>query len=109
VRVGENVLIGGLALQVLTFGFFMGVVGSFHMRVNGGGVEGDGGWKKVLTGVYVSGVLIFVSTFPVFPNDDVEWTLFSRAENEWLIMSADPIRLPPHRVRVGNPRIPFHA
>jgi hypothetical protein len=70
--VGENVLIGGLALQVATFAFFMLVVASLHRRKMVMGVEKGGsgqgssfreneGWRPVLTGVYAAGVLVFVS------------------------------------------------
>lgn len=63
VKIGEDVLIGGLALQVATFSFFLVVVWGFHCRARLESRE-DNGWKQVLTGVYASGVLILVSSSP---------------------------------------------
>jgi hypothetical protein len=62
VKIGTDVLIVGLAVQVATFALFMGIVGRFH-ALTGRGVreEARGGWEKVLKAVYVSSGLIIVS------------------------------------------------
>ncbi|EGE04119.1 RTA1 domain-containing protein [Trichophyton equinum CBS 127.97] len=58
---GENVLKGGLALQLITFTLFLALVARFHSRANAvakGGV--DSGVFKVLLGLYISGFFIEV-------------------------------------------------
>jgi hypothetical protein len=62
VKIGTDVLIVGLAVQVATFALFMGIVGRFHALTTGGVREEAGsGWEKVLKAVYVSSALIIVS------------------------------------------------
>ena len=69
VKIGENVLIGGLALQLATFSFFLLIVWKFHILAKKEGVNphaGDG-WRKVLWAVYISCSMIVVSfPFPLF-------------------------------------------
>ena len=63
-KIGTDVLIVGLATQVLTFAFFLGIVGRFHILTRGrDGVRSDAGegWKRVLCAVYISSTLIIVS------------------------------------------------
>jgi hypothetical protein len=62
VKIGTDVLIVGLAVQVATFALFMGIVGKFH-ALTGSEVreEAGGGWRKVLMAVYISSGLIIVS------------------------------------------------
>ena len=63
-KIGTDVLIVGLATQVLTFAFFLGIVGRFHILARGrDGVRSDAGegWKRVLRAVYISSTLIIVS------------------------------------------------
>ena len=64
VKIGEDVLIAGLALQLATFTFFFAIVAQFHMLTRGveGIREGAGnGWRRILLAVYVSSGLIIVS------------------------------------------------
>jgi hypothetical protein len=62
-KIGENILIAVLAIQVATFGFFLAIVGRFHLLTRAGGVRNDAGegWRKVLKAVYISSILIIVS------------------------------------------------
>lgn len=62
-KIGEDILITGLAIQVATFGFFLAIVGRFHLLTRAVGVRNDAGegWKKVLKPVYISSILIIVS------------------------------------------------
>ena len=62
-KIGTNVLIVGLATQVLTFAFFVGVVVRFHILTREGRVREDVGlgWRSVLRAVYISSTLIIVS------------------------------------------------
>lgn len=62
-KIGTNVLIVGLATQVVTFAFFVGIVGRFHQLTREGDVRVDAGrgWRWVLKAVYVSSALIIVS------------------------------------------------
>ncbi|KAB8224943.1 putative RTA1 domain protein [Aspergillus novoparasiticus] len=55
--VGVGVLIAGLVLQLVTFGFFLGVVVWFD-RCSSGEVEE--GVRSVLRGIYVAGVFIMI-------------------------------------------------
>ncbi|KAK2798778.1 hypothetical protein FQN51_007454 [Onygenales sp. PD_10] len=60
-EMGTDVLIGGLALQMVTFSVFLGIVGRFEYRAKqarGGVVEE--GVRKVLIGIYVAGFFILV-------------------------------------------------
>ncbi|KAK2796767.1 hypothetical protein FQN50_009448 [Emmonsiellopsis sp. PD_5] len=60
-EIGTNVLIGGLALQMVTFSVFLGIVGRFEYRAKqvGAGVVVEG-VRKVLIGIYVAGFFILV-------------------------------------------------
>ncbi|EFR01147.1 hypothetical protein MGYG_04151 [Nannizzia gypsea CBS 118893] len=58
---GENVLKGGLALQLITFTLFLALVARFHSRANAASKSGiDSGVFKVLLGIYISGFFIEV-------------------------------------------------
>jgi len=62
VKIGTDVLIVGLAVQVATFALFMGIVGKFHsLTVRGVKEDAGYGWRRVLKAVYVSSALIIVS------------------------------------------------
>lgn len=64
VRVGENVLIAGLALQLATFSLFLTIVAKFHFLTMGpeGVSAGAGqGWRRILWAVYISSSMIVVS------------------------------------------------
>jgi hypothetical protein len=65
-QVGVYILIGGLCLQAVAFGFFLGILGRFHyLAKRKGVVAGDApvGWERVVVAVYVSSVLIMVCLF----------------------------------------------
>ncbi|KAL4738079.1 RTA1 like protein-domain-containing protein [Aspergillus similis] len=55
--IGTGVLIGGLALQVVTFTVFLSVVVSFHREILRHGEEG---MSMVLRGVYIGGLFIMI-------------------------------------------------
>ncbi|CZR62608.1 related to Rtm1p [Phialocephala subalpina] len=61
-KIGEDILIAGLAIQVATFGFFLAIVGRFHLLTRAGGVRNDAGegWRLVLKAVYISSILIII-------------------------------------------------
>jgi hypothetical protein len=63
VTIGTDVLIVGLATQVITLAFFLGIVRKFHALTKRAGVRGNAGqgWKTVLRTVYISSMLISVS------------------------------------------------
>lgn len=59
---GQNVLIAGLATQLATFMFFVGILRRFHQLANiEGRADAPKGWRKVLLAVYVSSALVIVS------------------------------------------------
>ncbi|KAG7294588.1 hypothetical protein NEMBOFW57_004664 [Staphylotrichum longicolle] len=61
--IGVKILIGGLALQAVAFGFFMAIFGRFHYLAKRKGLvaaDAPVGWEKVVTAVYVSSILILV-------------------------------------------------
>jgi hypothetical protein len=62
VGTGENILIAGLATQVLTFGFFLAVMVRFHLltRIHGEKETAPGRWRRMMNAVYVSCSLIMV-------------------------------------------------
>ncbi|KAL4994403.1 RTA1 like protein-domain-containing protein [Aspergillus recurvatus] len=55
--IGTGVLIGGLALQVVTFTVFLSVVVAFHQDILRHGEEG---MRMVLRGVYIAGLFIMI-------------------------------------------------
>lgn len=58
---GQNVLIGGLATQLMAFLFFEAILWRFHQLANTEGrVNLPKGWRKVLHAVYVSSELIII-------------------------------------------------
>ncbi|KAI8687270.1 hypothetical protein NCS56_00299500 [Fusarium sp. Ph1] len=60
-KIGRNVLIGGLAFQLLAFSLFLCVFRRFHVLANRMAVDGaPKGWQKVVLAVYVSSSLIMV-------------------------------------------------
>ncbi|KUJ10795.1 putative RTA1 domain protein [Mollisia scopiformis] len=62
--VGKDVLIVGLASQLVTFVFFVGIVVRVHSLAKGKEGEGGMGWKRVLWAVYgSSGLIIIRSTY----------------------------------------------
>ncbi|KAI0893068.1 RTA1 like protein [Annulohypoxylon nitens] len=64
VRRGENIIIGGLCVQILFFGFFMIVTFVFHRRISGkptrNALTVRTPWRKLLIVLYVSSSLIMV-------------------------------------------------
>jgi hypothetical protein len=64
-RTGRYILIGGLSFQLVAFSLFLSVFGRFHFLGNRMAVESaPPGWKQVVKSVYVSSILIMVSTVP---------------------------------------------
>ncbi|KAM5348780.1 hypothetical protein ACJ41O_008603 [Fusarium nematophilum] len=60
-KIGRNVLIGGLAFQLVAFSFFLCVFRRFHILANRMAVDdAPKGWQKVVLAVYVSSSLIMV-------------------------------------------------
>ncbi|UPK97500.1 hypothetical protein LCI18_008435 [Fusarium solani-melongenae] len=60
-KIGRNVLIGGLAFQLIAFSLFLCVFRRFHVLANRMAVDGaPNGWQKVVLAVYVSSSLIMV-------------------------------------------------
>jgi len=61
VVIGTNVLLAGLATQVVTFLFFMAIIIKFHL-ISRQETKVDAGdaWRKILFAVYLSSVLIIV-------------------------------------------------
>lgn len=62
-KIGTDVLIVGLATQVVTFAFFLGIVGRLHSLTRRGEfrVDAGEGWRMILQAVYISSTLIIVS------------------------------------------------
>ena len=63
--VGVKILIGGLALQALSFGFFICIFSRFHYLAKRGLTTEDApaGWERIVAAVYTSSILIMVSIF----------------------------------------------
>jgi hypothetical protein len=62
--IGVRILIGGLALQVVAFLFFLSIFSRFHYLATRKGlaaVDAPVGWENVVTAVYVSSFCILVS------------------------------------------------
>ncbi|EEU40456.1 uncharacterized protein NECHADRAFT_66702 [Fusarium vanettenii 77-13-4] len=60
-KIGRNILIGGLAFQLVAFSLFLCVFRRFHVLANRMAVDGaPNGWQKVVLAVYVSSCLIMV-------------------------------------------------
>jgi hypothetical protein len=62
VEAGSDILIAGLAVQVVTFGVFIVLAVKFHVRAVAQGKAGQReGWMKILGAIYVSSACILVS------------------------------------------------
>lgn len=60
-KIGRNILIGGLAFQLIAFSLFLCVFRRFHVLANRMAVDGaPNGWQKVVLAVYVSSSLIMI-------------------------------------------------
>lgn len=61
---GENIIIGGLVVQILFFSCFVVVAGLFHIRLlrvpTGKSMETDGLWRSSLLSLYAGSVLIWI-------------------------------------------------
>ena len=57
---GENIVLGGLMLQILIFGFFVVVAGIWHVRLarQPTAASSDIAWAKLMVLLYVSSVCI---------------------------------------------------
>ena len=65
VKLGNNIILGGLILQVLFFGLFIGVAGTFHkrMRADPAAVRSSSlllPWTRYLLILYLASLLIVV-------------------------------------------------
>lgn len=62
-KIGVDVLMVGLGVQLATILFFCSVVGRFHRHTRGGYINASAGegWRHMLIAVYVSSGLIVVS------------------------------------------------
>lgn len=63
-QTGEHIIIGGLILQVLFFGFFIVTAGLFHWRINklptARSNSPDVSWRKHMRSLYVTSLLILI-------------------------------------------------
>lgn len=61
---GEKIVISGLAIQILFFGFFVITCALFHRRINKfpteHSLELDGSWRKHLHILYAANILILI-------------------------------------------------
>jgi hypothetical protein len=61
-NLGKNIVIGGLIIQILIFGFFVVVTGLFHVRINrlptGASVDSRLSWRKHMYAMYFCSALI---------------------------------------------------
>ncbi|KAH7024096.1 RTA1 like protein-domain-containing protein [Ilyonectria destructans] len=61
---GENIIIGGLAVQIIFFGLFIVTTIIFHRRINAGPTEKSMTltvpWRRLLTVLYVTSLLILI-------------------------------------------------
>ncbi|WZH40877.1 RTA1 like protein-domain-containing protein [Fusarium acuminatum] len=57
---GENIIIGGLVVQVLFFGLFIAVTGLFHFRFARHSTARPFNWQRLIVVVYVASVLILI-------------------------------------------------
>jgi uncharacterized membrane protein YvlD (DUF360 family) len=64
VKRGENIIIGGLCIQIIFFGLFMAVALVFHLRLHKKPTqksqELDAPWKRLLSALYVTSLFIMV-------------------------------------------------
>lgn len=94
--IGRNVLIGGLAFQLIAFALFLSVFGRFHVLANRHEVnDAPKDWRKLVLAVYVSCILIMVlspqaSPFPL---------------THMLTVGKDSLLVPCGRVCRGNERV----
>jgi hypothetical protein len=73
---GVNILLGGLGLQVLGFGFFLAVLGVFHRKANRfERADAPAGWRRMLWAVYVCSFLILVSGSTASPLASDRWQI----------------------------------
>jgi hypothetical protein len=63
-HLGENVIIGGLVVQILFFSCFVIVAGIWHWRIlrvpTGKSMETEGLWKRSIYSLYAGSVLIWI-------------------------------------------------
>lgn len=64
VKMGENIIIGGLFIQIIFFGFFMIVALVFHRRISNRPTRAammiDAPWKQLVYVLYISSGLIMI-------------------------------------------------
>jgi hypothetical protein len=63
-HLGENIIIGGLVVQILFFSCFVVVAGIWHWRIlrvpTGKSMETEGLWKRSIYSLYAGSVLIWI-------------------------------------------------
>jgi hypothetical protein len=63
-HLGENIIIGGLVVQILFFSCFVVVAGVWHWRImcapTGKSMETEGLWKRSIYSLYAGSVLIWI-------------------------------------------------
>lgn len=63
-KLGQNIITGGLAIQVLFFGFFVIVAGTFHRRMKiaptATSMSPNIPWEKYLTALYIVSLCILI-------------------------------------------------
>ncbi|CAD0018121.1 unnamed protein product [Aureobasidium pullulans] len=63
-NLGKNIVIAGLIIQIIIFGFFVIVAGLFHVRVNklptGASVDSNLSWRKHMYNLYFCSAIILI-------------------------------------------------
>lgn len=63
-NLGKNIVIAGLIIQIIIFGFFVVVTGLFHLRINklptGASVDSRVSWRKHMYAMYFCSAIILV-------------------------------------------------
>ena len=62
IDLGQNIVVGGLVVQILFFGFFIVVAAMFHLRINKNPTSEsrDVPWKRHINTLYAASILILV-------------------------------------------------
>ncbi|KAM6522980.1 hypothetical protein FALCPG4_012587 [Fusarium falciforme] len=56
----QNIIIGGLVVQILFFGLFIAVTGLFHFRFRRHSTTPPSSWQRLLVVIYVASILILI-------------------------------------------------
>ena len=62
IDLGQNIIVGGLVVQILFFGFFLVVAAVFHLRIskNPTAESRDVPWKRHINTLYAASILILI-------------------------------------------------